>query len=104
MDTSSLTPQDKAINHSIPLYFYHIYEVNNEIYAYLVDWKPAWEAEKDYVSVYHFNGKAAHYWMGTDDASILRRDALSLAIQIHEGKVRKFHTDLSQVSSIGKQK
>lgn len=82
----------------IPLFFYVIYEIEGEIYGYLVDWKPAWEAEKDYVVVYHFNGREAHYWIATDDRSILRQDALSFAVRVHQHKCRIIHTDLSQVS------
>lgn len=104
MNTSPLTPQDKAINHHIPLFFYHIYEVDNEIYGYLVDWKPAWQAEKDFDVVYHFEGQAAHYWIGTSDASILRKEALSFAISVHENKVRILHIDLSEIGSARKQK
>jgi hypothetical protein len=100
----SLTPQDKAINHHTPLFFYHIYEVDNEIYGHLVDWKPAWEAEKDYASVYHFRGQAAHYWIATDDLSILRTDALSFAVRVHENKCRILHVDLSEIGYTGKRK
>jgi len=101
---NSLTPQDKAINQHIPLFFYHIYEVDNELYGYLLDWKPAWEAEKDYASVYHFNGQEAHYWIATDDLSILRKDALIFAIRVHEKKCRILHIDLSEVSGTGVEK
>ena len=104
MTTKELTPQDKAINNSIALYFYHIYEVNDEIHGYIVDWKPAWEAEKDFDVIYHFNGKQAHYWIGTNNASILRKDALSFAVAVHENKVRRFHIDLSPHQTIRKQK
>jgi hypothetical protein len=76
--------------------------VDNEIYGYLVDWKPAWEAEKDFDVVYHFNGKQAHYWIGTDNASILRADALSFAVSVHENKCRIIHIDLSEINNTGK--
>lgn len=96
------TPQDKAINHSIPLYFYTIHEWEGKIYGSLIDWKPAWETQKDYVVVFKFNGKEAHYWIGTNDRSILRKDALSFAVAVHEHRIRVFHCDLSKVS--GKRK
>jgi len=103
LSTKEITPQDKAINQSIPLYFYAIHEVNDEIYGHLVNWKPAWEAEKEYVAVYHFNGKAAHYWVATNDMSILRKDALLFAVRVHENKCRIINLDLSQVSNPRKQ-
>jgi hypothetical protein len=87
-----------AINRHIPLSFYVIYELPEGLHGYLVDWKPAWEAERDYATVYHFNGHTAHYWIATDDRAILRKDALLFAIRVHEGKFRLFHCDLSKVS------
>jgi len=99
-----LTPQDKAINHHIPLYFYHIHEVENEIYGHLVDWKPAWESEKGYEVVYHFNGNRAHYWIGTQDRSITRKQALDFAISVEMGKTRRLHVDLAIINDTGKRK
>lgn len=99
-----ITPQDKAINHHIPLFFYHVYEVDDELYGHLVDWKPAWQAEKDYDFVYHFNGAKSHYWIATNDASILRKEALAFAISIHDGKCRNIHIDLSEITGNGGKK
>lgn len=82
----------------IPLFFYVIYELEDGIYGYLLDWKPAWEAEKDYVAVYHFNGREAHYWIATNDASLLRTDALAFAIRVHSKKCRIVHTDLLEIT------
>lgn len=81
-----------------PLFFYVVYELPGGLHGYLVDWKPAWEAKKDYVVVYQFEGNEAAYWIATDDRSILRRDALSFAVSVHQQKCRILHCDLSQVS------
>jgi hypothetical protein len=89
---------DHSINSYIPLFFYEVYMREDGLYGHLVDWKPAWESEKDYLVVYHINGKEARYWIGTDDASILRDDALSFAIRVHTKRARILHIDLSEVS------
>jgi hypothetical protein len=104
MTTKELTPQDKAINHFIPMFFYSVKEVDNEIYGCLVDWKPAWECDRDFQVVYKFKGKEAIYWIGTDDLSILRKDALQFAIAVHENRVRRFSCDLYSLNNTGKRK
>ena len=81
-----------------PLYFYVVYELPEGIYGYKVDWKPAWEAERDYDTVFKFEGREAAYWIATNDRSIIRTDALSFAIGVHNGKKRIINCDLSQVS------
>ena len=88
---------DHSINRTIPTFFYEIYEKEDEIYGHLVNWKPEWEAAKDYVVVYKFLGREANYWIATDDRSLLRKDALSFAVRVHEGRCRILHIDLSQI-------
>jgi len=81
-----------------PLYFYEIYEVDDEYRACKVDWVPAWVAERRYDTVYKFEGREATYWVATNDHSILREAALKMAIYIHSGKQRIVSCDLSRVS------
>lgn len=86
-----------SINGTIPTFFYEIYVKDDEIYGHLVNWKPEWEAAKGYVVVYKFFGREANYWIATDDCSLLRRDALSFAVRVHQQKCRILHIDLSQI-------
>jgi hypothetical protein len=88
----------QSIDNFRPLYFYEIYEVDNLYRASQVDWIPAWIAEKRYDTVYKFEGRQATYWIGTHDRSVLRGDALKMAISIHSGKVKISTCALSQVS------
>ena len=81
----------------VPLFFYVVYELEDGLHGYIIDHKPAWEASKDYGMVYKFNGRQAHYWIATNDYSIVRADALAFAVAVHEGKVRRFSCELSQV-------
>ena len=95
--SAQLSPQDQAINRHIPLSFYAVHEIEGVLYGHRVDWKPAWEAEKDYEVVFHFNGENAHYWIGTNDRSIVRNDALNFALAVHKNRIRRFHCDLSVI-------
>lgn len=80
-----------------PLFFYVVHEWGDEIYGHIVDWKPAWKAERDYAIVYKFEGREATYWIATHDSSIIRSDALSFATGVHNGKRRIINCDLSKV-------
>jgi len=88
----------KSINQFRPLYFYEIYEVGDVYRASKIDCVPAWIAEKRYDTVYKFEGREASYWIATHDMSILRDDALKMAISIHTGRVKISTCDLSKVS------
>lgn len=88
----------QSINNFIPLYFYAIYEVDDGLRGYIVDWKPAWQAANDYEVVYKLEGKAAHYWFGTNDLSIVRKDAIQFAIAVHENRVSRNNCDLRTCS------
>jgi len=82
----------------VPLFVYSVYLIGDDWYGYLLDWKPARQAEKDHAIVYKFNGQQAIYWVCSQDGSLSRQDALSFAIRLHQGKCRILHCDLSQVS------
>lgn len=90
-----LTPQDKAINHSLPIQCYEIWDYEGVIHGSIIDWKPAWKAIKDYEVVYDIKGKAAHFVLVTNDLSILRAEAINFAKAIYENKVRNINIDLS---------
>lgn len=81
-----------------PLWFYVVYDIEGKLYGYLLNWKPAWEAQKDYSLTYKFEGREATYWIATDDNNILRKDALSFALAVHEDKVIRYRADLSEVA------
>jgi len=87
-----------SIDRFRPLYFYVMYEVNDEYRCYKVDWLPAWVAEKQYDMVYKLEGREASYWVATNDHSIVRNDALKMAISIHTGRVKISTCSLSAVS------
>lgn len=81
-----------------PLYFYVIYEVENKTHGYIVDWKPAWQSQSDYEVVYKFEGKEATYWVGTNELSFVREDALQFAIAVHQNRVMRYNCDLRPCS------
>jgi len=87
-----------AINDYRPLWFYVVYELPQGIHGFLMDWKPAWVAQKDYPLVYKFQGTQATYWIATDDNNIDRSQALAFAVAIHDGKFKRYHVDLEEVS------
>jgi hypothetical protein len=86
-----------SIKNYRPLYFYVVHELEDGIYGHLVDWKPAWEAQKDYLVVYKFIGREATYWIASHDPAIFRQDALSFAVRVHAGKCRVLHCDTAGV-------
>lgn len=83
-----------AMDRFRPLYFYVIYEVNDGVHGYIVDWKPAWQSEREYEVVYKFEGKEASYWVGTNELSFVREDALQFAIAVHQNRVSRYNCDL----------
>lgn len=85
-------------NKFMPLFFYVIHEVDDEIYGSLYDHKPAWELERRFDVVYHFRGTVATYWIASNDRSITRDVALAFAVAVHEGRVRRYHIDLDSVN------
>jgi hypothetical protein len=90
----SLTPQDKAINQSIPVQCYEIHEWEGKLYGSIIDWKPSWQAIRDYEVHFDFRGQEAHYLLLSDDRSITRQEALVFATCLFEKKYRTIHIEL----------
>lgn len=84
--TTTRTPQDQAINYSLPIQCYEIHEWEGKLYGSVIDWKPSWQAQRDYNISFDLRGKAAHYLLLTNDASILRSEAISFALALHQKK------------------
>lgn len=95
--TTSLTPQDKAINHSLPVQCYLIWEYEGSIYGSIIDWKPSWQAVRDYEVHYDFRGQEAHYLLLSDDRSITRNEALDFATRLFEKKYRTISIELGDL-------
>jgi hypothetical protein len=93
--TTQRSPQDQAINHSLPVQVYEIWEYEGEIHGSIIDYKPFWQAQRDYEVSYDLKGANAHFLLVTNDRSILRLDAISFARAIYEKKVRYIHIDLA---------
>lgn len=102
MTTKELTPQDKAINHSLPIQCYEIHEYEGQIYGSVIDWIPAFEATKRYNHSFDIRGKAAHFIIVTDDAAILRREAISFAVALYEKKYVLHRIDTSGLGHVGR--
>lgn len=93
MNTKELTPQDKAINHSIPTLCYEIWEYDDVIRGRIIDHIPYWEAKKQYDYSFNLRGKSAHYILLTHDPAILRSEAISFAVALYEKKYRVIRID-----------
>ena len=98
-----LTPQDKAINHSPILQVYEIHKVEGNVYGSLIDWKPPTQAQRDYDYSFDIRGKNAYYILVTNDAAILRSEAISFAVALYEKKFVLHHIDLSQLGRYPKE-
>lgn len=70
----------------MPIQCYEIHEYEDQIYGSIIDWKPSWQAQREYDISFDIRGKNAHYILVTNDASILRREAISFAVALYEKK------------------
>lgn len=100
----SLTPRDKAINHSLIPQAWEVYEYNGDIFAHKQDWIPWYKLDNHYAVCYQFKGQTAHYVICSHDAYITRQDALEWTKKHHVGKFRTITIDLSEINSPGKEK
>jgi len=91
------SPQDQAINHSLPVQVYEIHEYEGKIYGSIIDWKPSWQAIRDYEVHFNFRGQEAHYLLLSDDRSITRQEALDFATCLFEKKYRTIHIELGDL-------
>jgi len=104
MDTSNLTPQDKAINHSLPIQTWELYEYDERIYAHRQDWIPWFRLKAAYEVYYEFKGRTATYCICSQDNNITKAMALEWAKLHHAGRVQHLSLDLEAYNRIGKQK
>lgn len=93
--TISLTPQDKAINHSPRIEAWEIYEYANGIYAHQQDWIRWYKLKDSYPVCYEFKGQTAHYIVCSNDAWITRDVALAWAKDHFAGRLRTISIDLA---------
>jgi len=93
-----MTELNDAININPVIQVWEMYEIDETYRAHVIDWKPWYQAIRDYDCVFDFRGKTAHYIIVTGDRSITRQEALHFAKALHEGKVSRLHIDLTSVS------
>jgi hypothetical protein len=83
-----------------PKYIYHQWEVwlgeNNEMRGRIIDeWRIA-QLKNLYEYHYEIKGRSHIYYIVSHD-SVTRAEAIWFASQLHEGKVRRLHIDLSGI-------
>lgn len=81
-----------------PILCYEIWEYDNEILGSLIDWKPWFQAIRDYEINFDLRGKEAHFILVSHDGSITRKEAIEFARAIHEKKYRTIHVELEPCS------
>lgn len=76
---------------------YEVWEYNGKLLGSLIDWKPAFQAKKDYPVCFDIRGQQAHFMILSNDLSMTRQDAIDFCTAIFLGKYRTHHVDLKQL-------
>ena len=100
---ASLTPQDKAINHFVPIFIVELYRHENVLRGHFIDWLPPREAKRGYAYCYEFKGKEAIYIVCTHEDSVSSDNALEWCKLHHMGKLQTHWIDLSAINGDAKE-
>jgi hypothetical protein len=78
-----------------PIFVYEVWRNEENLRGSIIDDKPFWKAKQTHECVYDLKGREAHYIIVSDDRSITRKEAISFAQAVNQGKVSRLRVDLT---------